>query len=286
MLDVRPLGAILAVVAVGAPFLFVERLSRHLFDPLRLALLIGGLVVLALFVAVERRAKVPLVDLSLFRSRAFTCGSISAAFCFVAAVSCYFLLPLYAQVVLRKSPTMAGVLLVPLSLVLTAASLTVGRLSERIGARVLSTAGLFCVSGAVFGLSLLGTSAEYYEMLWPLALLGLGGGLFQAPNNSATMNDVPPAHLSVANGFLSTSRNFGQAIGASLAAKILTTGLGAAGAGAVLAAPLDATLSGSHLETYVGAQQFAFELAAGLGLIGAVISALRGAEGQGAGAKS
>lgn len=274
------LGAVLSVVAVGAPFLFVERLSRNLFDPARLALLVAGAIVLTLFVVVERRAKAPLVELSLFRSRAFTCGSLSAAFYFVAAVSCYFLLPLYGQVVLRKSPTLAGVLLVPLSLALTAASLTVGRISGRLGARVLSTAGMLCVSGAVFGLSLLGTSASYFEILWPLCLLGLGGGLFQAPNNSATMNDVPAGHLSVGNGFLSTARNFGQAIGAALAAKILTDGLGAAGAGELLAAPLGVVLDARRLEAYVAAQQFAFQLAAGLGVVGAVVSMLRGTEGH------
>jgi EmrB/QacA subfamily drug resistance transporter len=270
-------GAGLAVAAVGTPFLFVEHISGDILDTTGLAMLAGGATVIALFIAVERRVSRPLLDLSLFRSRAFVCGSVSASFYFVAAVSCYFLLPLYAQVVLRLSPVMAGILLVPLSLVLTAASLTVGRLSGKLGARVLSTAGMLCVSGSLLGLSLLGTDASYVEVIWPLVILGMGGGLFHPPNNSATLNTVPQDHLGVANGFLSTSRNFGQAIGAALAATLLAEGLGPAGSEA-LAGPSGAELGRRHLEAYVAAQQFAFRLAAALGLVGAVISVIRGAE--------
>jgi predicted MFS family arabinose efflux permease len=198
------MGAILAVAAVGAPFLFIEQLSGDLLNPTSLALLAGGMAVLALFVVVERRAPRPLLDLSLFQSRAFICGSIAAAFYFVAAVSCYFLLVLHAQIVLGLSPLMAGVLLVPLSLVLTVSSLAVGRLAGRLRARTLSTAGMLCISGGLLGLSFLGPRASYAEILWPLLILGLGGGLFHPPNNSATLNIVPAEHLSVANGFLST----------------------------------------------------------------------------------
>ena len=271
-------GASLAVGAVGAPFLFIEQLSGAVPNLRSLALLAGGVAVLALFVVVERRAPRPLLDLSLLRSRAFTCGSVAAAFYFVAAVSCYFLLPLYAQVVLGLSPVMAGVLLSPVALLITVSSLAVGRLGGRLGARTLSTAGMLCVSGALLGLSFLGPGASYAEIVGPLVVLGVGGGLFHPPNNSATLNNVPSEHLGVANGFLSTARNFGQALGAALAATFLAEGLGAAGAGEALAGPVGARLGGHHLGAFLAAQQFAFRLAAALGLVGAVISVLRGVE--------
>jgi EmrB/QacA subfamily drug resistance transporter len=271
-------GALLAVGAVAAPFLFIEQLSKDLLDPTGLALLAGGAAVPALFVVVERRAPRPLLDLSLFRSRGFTCGSVAAGFYFVAAVSCYFLMPLYAQVVLGLSPVVAGVLVVPVSLVLTASSLAVGRLGGRLGARTLSTAGMLCVSGALLVLSFLGPGASYAEVVWPLVVLGVGGGLFHPPNNSATLNNVPPEHLGVANGFFSTARNFGQALGAALAATLLAQGLGPEGSGEALAGPVGARLGGHHLEAFLAAQQLAFRLAAALGLVGAVISVLRGAE--------
>jgi MFS family permease len=65
---------------------------------------------------------------------------------------------------------MAGVLVVPLSVVLTALSLLVGHLGGRFGARALSTAGMLCVSGGLFALSSLDPSASYAEIIWPLVL--------------------------------------------------------------------------------------------------------------------
>ena len=271
-------GAVLAVVATSAPFLVIEQLSQEGLNPASLAILMGGAATLALFVAVEQRLAKPLLTLSLFRSRAFSFGSVAAAFYFVAAVACYFLLPLYAQLVLGRSPVMSGLLIVPLSLVLTATSLTVSSLGDRAGARTLSTAGMLCVSAGLVGLSWLGPDAADASIIGPLVLLGMGGGLFHPPNNSATLNTVPAQHLSVANGFLSTARNFGQAIGTALAAALLAHGLGAAGADAALAGEVGARLGGSQLEAFLGAQQLAFRLAAALGLVGALISVCRGAE--------
>lgn len=74
------------------------------------------------------------------------------------------------------------------------------------------------------------------------------------------------------------ARNFGQAIGAALAASLLASGLGAAGAEAALAGEVGARLGGSQLEAFLGAQQLAFRLAAALGLVGAAVSVGRGAE--------
>ncbi|MBX9624694.1 MAG: MFS transporter, partial [Gemmataceae bacterium] len=241
------LGGVLAVGAVGAPFLLVERFSHLSADPVGLALVAAAAAVVVLFVIRERQAPQPLLDLGLFRSRAFACGSAAAAFYFVAAVSCYFLLPLYAQVVLGLSPVRAGLLIVPLSVALTAISLTAGRLGGRFDARVLATAGLLCVSAALLGLSRLGPDATTTEVVWPLVVLGVGGGLFNPPNNAATLAGVPPGRLGVANGFLATARNFGQAIGAAVAATLLAQGLGPGGAVEALAGPAGARLGGPHL---------------------------------------
>ncbi|MBD2655516.1 MFS transporter [Synechocystis sp. FACHB-383] len=271
-------GAVLAIVATSAPFLLIERLSSTGLTLANLALFIGGGVVLVLFLIVERRLPKPLLTLNLFRSRAFLCGSVAAAFYFIAAVSCYFLLPLYAQLVLGRSPVMAGVLVVPLSLVATATSLTVSSLGDRVGGRTLSTAGMLSLSAGLLGLSWLGPHSSTAVIVWPLVLMGMGGGLFHPPNNSATLNTIPPEHLSVANGFFSMARNFGQAIGAALAATLLAHALGAAGADGALAGVVGARLNGQPLDAFLGAQQLAYRLAAAMGLVGAVVSVLRGAE--------
>jgi MFS family permease len=227
---------------------------------------------------VERRSAWPLLDLRLLRSRAFTCGSIAAAFYFIVATFGYFLMPLYAQIVLGLSPFSAGLLIVPLSVALTVSSQLVGQMAGRFSARVVSTAGLICTSIGVLGMSLLGPTASYRYMVGTLILAGLGGGLFHPPNNSSVLGAVPPEDLGGANGFFTTARNFGQAIGAALAATILGHGLGPAGAVEALAWTPNAMAGGPSLDAYVHAQAFAFRVGAALGLVGAVISALRGSE--------
>jgi len=94
------------------------------------------------------------------------------------------------------------------------------------------------------------------------------------------LSAVPPQDLGGANGFFTTARNFGQAIGAALAAAILGHGLGPSGAAETLARARDALAGGPSLDAYVQAQAFAFRVGASLGLVGAVISALRGSEIQ------
>jgi EmrB/QacA subfamily drug resistance transporter len=271
-------GGMLSVLIVGAPFLLIERLTLDILDPIGLAFLLACLILIGLFIGVERRSAWPLLDLRLLRSRAFTCGAIAAAFYFIVATFGYFLMPLYAQVVLGLSPFFAGLLIVPLSVALTVSSQLVGRMAGRFSARIVSTAGLICTSTGVLGMSLLGQKASYPCMVGLLVLAGVGGGLFHPPNNSSVLSAVPPQDLGGANGFFTTSRNFGQAIGAALAAAILGQGLGPSGAAEMLASARDALPGGSALEAYVHAQAFAFRVGASLGLVGAVISALRGSE--------
>jgi MFS family permease len=92
--------------------------------------------------------------------------------------------------------------------VLPTTSLTVSSLGERVGARTLSTAGMLSISisTGLVGLSWLGPDASTTAIVCPLVLLGVGGGLFFPPNNSATLNTIPLEHLSVANGFHSMAR--------------------------------------------------------------------------------
>jgi len=271
-------GAALSVLLVGAPFLLVERMARDVRDLAGILTIVATAALLLAFIAVERRSRHPLLELSLFRLRAFSCGSAAAACYFMAAVTCYFLVPLYAQIVLGKTPVAAGLLLVPLSLALATSSQLTSALAGRLEARRISTAGLVVVALAVAAMCTYGPGASSLYIAGPLILLGAGAGMFQSPNNAAVLAGVAPEQLSVANGCFATARNFGQAIGASIAAEILAGGLGARGAVEVLGGAPGAAIHAAYLGPYVRAQSVAFAVAAGLGLAGAVISALRGAD--------
>ena len=137
---------------------------------------------------------------------------------------------------------------------------------------------MLCVSGALLGLSFLGPSASYAEIIWPLIVLGVGGGLFHPPNNSATLNNVASEHLSVANSFLVDGAKLrtgdrGSACGDAPRPETRTGGLWGGTGRTCRCAAWRAAPGGLS-----DSQQFAFRLAAVLGLVGAVISVLRGAE--------
>jgi len=271
-------GAILSILVVGTPFMIIERLADDPWNPTGLGLAAFGACCAALFVAVERRSPRPLLPLDLFRSRVFVCGSLAASSYFMAATSCYFLIPLYAQLLLGWSPLWAGLSLVPVSVALTATSEVMPGLAKGMSARVLTTAGLICAGTAVFLMSGFGRSTSYAHMIGPLILLGFAGGLFHPPNNTAVLAAVPPEELGVANGFFTTARNFGQAIAASLSAEILNKGLGSTAAFQVLVTSPGSAAAEAYFPAYLIGQRHAFEVAAALGIAGAIISALRGPE--------
>jgi len=269
-------GAWLSLLVVGLPFLLIERLSSGLSSVTAMLYLTGSLVLLAIFILVERNHPAPLLNPRLFRLRAFVCGSCAAAAYFVAAGSSYFLIPLYAQTVMGFSPFEAGLLMLPLSLALTVASQFMAGLSRYISARVVATLGLLCTSAGVLGLSFLSPGSSLLIITGLLAFIGAGGGLFHPPNNTSVLAAVPVNLLGSANGFFTTSRNFGQALGVAIAATAVGTAIAQAGAGDLLAR-VQSTFSETHgPAAFSQGQAIALRLTAAIGLIGAAISAFRG----------
>jgi EmrB/QacA subfamily drug resistance transporter len=185
-------------------------------------------VALVAFVVVERRVAEPMIDLGLFQTKLFALGSSAALLIFLAVSANGFLLPFYLQLILNFSPAEAGLLMTPASLMIAVVAPVSGWLSDRIGARLLSSTGITLVSLALFSLSRLGTNAGYPDVLIRLVVLGIGQGMFQSPNNSSVIGSVPRERYGVAGGFLSMMRNLGMVMGTALASSLLSTGLVAA----------------------------------------------------------
>jgi len=177
------------------------------------------------FVLVERRVREPIIDLSLFRLKLFALGSSAGLLTFLAVSANAFLMPFYLQLILHYPPSQAGLLMTPTSLVIAVVAPLSGWLSDRLGARLLSSLGLSVVCLALFSLSRLNTASGYHDVLLRLVLLGLGQGMFQSPNNSSVIGAVPRERYGVAGGFLSMMRNLGMVMGTALASSLLMSGL-------------------------------------------------------------
>jgi len=187
-----------------------------------LALCAGTVVLLTLFVLIERKASQPILNLELLRNRVFASGIISMGIMFLAISANTFLMPFYLIKGVGHSAAQAGLLFAVISSTTLVIGPVSGWLSDKIGSRILCTAGMTFVSLALFLLSRLGPEATTPEILLRFVILGFGLGMFSAPNNSSIMGSVPRESLSTGSAMIATMRQVGMSIGIAIAGAIFT----------------------------------------------------------------
>src|SRR4051794_18247434 len=180
---------------------------------------------LVAFVLVERRARVPMVDFSFFRSRGFVGANLVAFIVSFAMLAMFFFIALYMQNIKGYTPLQAGVRFLPSTLVIMVAGPIAGRLTDRVGPRPLMTTGLVMVAGSLFWQGHLAVDTAYASLAGAFVLMGFGMGLVMSPMSTAAMNSVEQSKAGVASGILSMSRMVGGSFGVA-AMGALITGLG------------------------------------------------------------
>lgn len=182
-----------------------------------------ALVAAAAFIAWERRVPEPMLDLSLFTNRVFAAANFAALTNFVSQAAVTFLIPFYLQQVLRLSPSQAGRILTAGPLVVLLVAPLSGALSDRLGTRWLAFAGQSIIVGAFLLMLTLTPAARPADVLGRLMLFGLGSGIFQSPNNSAVMGNVPHHRLGIGSSVLATVRNVGMVVGIAVASSVFAS---------------------------------------------------------------
>ena len=240
--------------------------------------LLGGIVVLVLFVRWEQRAPFPLLDLTLFRIPAFTLGNTARWISFVTMSINVLLMPFFLQMGMRLDPLHAGFLVVPTPFAMALLAPLTGWMSERFVPERLCSLGLIINAVAFFFLSFLSVETTAFTVILWLSVLGFGMGLFQTPNNNLLMSSIPHQRLGVGSSFLSIVRSLGNSVGAALAATIVSAQLVAVTGRSSL------QNLGRHLGTEDGTLvlaaflqgfRYTYLLAALLCFVGAVLSAVR-----------
>ncbi|MEO8506387.1 MAG: MFS transporter [Betaproteobacteria bacterium] len=210
----------------------------------------GGIALLALFVLIESRVRAPLVDLSLFRNRAFDAvvlaGSLSnVVFCFVAVFSA-----LYLQEARGMSPFNSGLVFLALSAGAGSASYFSGRLAERFPADRLMAIGMLISAVGIVGL----TSVESLWLYAPLFMLtGVGLGLGWALASVATQAVVPAELAGAASGITLTALVMLGAVGVAIGAAVLELLAGSASAAGADAAAINTVLRVGAALAFAGA---------------------------------
>jgi predicted MFS family arabinose efflux permease len=215
--------------------------------------LIGvGAALLALFVAIERRSKAPLVRLDIFRKRALTASNVAMMFVAAGMFSMFFFASLYVQDVLGYSPLKAGFAFLPVTLgIMIGAGLAQG-LIKRFGPRAVGAAGLTIATAGMLWLTGLPVHGTYLsDLLVGLFPMSLGMGLTFVPVTLLATAGVSAEDSGLASGLLNTSQQIGGALGLAVLSTLSasrTTSLLAGGASRP-----DALVGGWHVAFTAGA---------------------------------
>ncbi|MCZ9347853.1 MFS transporter, partial [Streptomyces sp. TRM76130] len=187
--------------------------------------MVGGSVVLALvFCFVETRADEPIIPLRLFRNRTITLASIASLFVGIAMFAGTVYFSQYFQLARDKSPTMSGVMTIPMIGGLFVSSTVSGQVITRTGrwkawllvGGVLLTAGLGLLGGMRY-------DTPYWQIAIHMALMGLGVGMMMQNLVLCTQNQVTPSDLGAASSVVTFFRSLGGAVGVSVLGSIMST---------------------------------------------------------------
>ncbi len=184
------------------------------------ALLVGFVVFLAAFVAVEKHVPAPMVEFKLFGDRNFLGAVVVALVISFGMLGVFFFLALYMQNILGYSPLEAGVRFLPSTLMIVIVAPLAGRLADRYGPRWLIGGGLLLLTASLASFSGIATDSSYLDLLPGFMLLGVGIAMTMSPMTSAAMNAVPVEKAGIASGVLSMFRMVGGSLGVAVTGAI------------------------------------------------------------------
>ncbi len=208
-------------------------------NPWIIGLFASAITVGGLFIWWERRTAQPMLNLNIFRQAAFSLNLLAGFILFCSISFNLLMAPLLLQLVYELDLQTTGFVLISLPITLSLVSPISGRLSDRIGARLLTISGLVTIMLSFIAMSIILNGAPLIYMIGALLLLGAGIGLFQSPNNSVIMGNAPAEALGVAGALLAVMRTLGQTGGIAIAGAILTSRV--------------ETIAGEHIEPLTAA---------------------------------
>ncbi len=189
-------------------------------SPLVLAGGIAGVALLVAFCFIENRVPDPMINLRLFKVRAFAAGQTVNLLAAMSRGGLQFMLIIWLQGIwlplhgydYASTPLWAGIYMLPLTLGFLIAGPASGAVSDRFGARAFATGGLVLTAATFGGLILVPADFNYVQFAVLLALNGIGMGLMAAPNSAAIMNAVPASQRGAASGVRATGMNAGMVL--------------------------------------------------------------------------
>lgn len=187
-----------------------------------IGLFASAVVFLTAFIFAEKKAKDPILPLRFFKNRIFNVISILFVLFGMGFFGAIIYIPTFAQLVLNFSATNSGVLLLPMILGLTVASIVVGQLVSKMGKyKMFILTGLGVAALGVFTLTSLSPTSTYLDLAWRMAVTGVGLGMAMPIFALAVQNALPQKDLGAATSTTQLFRNIGGTVGLAIMGGLL-----------------------------------------------------------------
>ena len=188
-----------------------------------LGLFAAAALFLVALITLELRQRLPMLVLSLFRIGAFTGANVVAMMVSLAMFGVFFFVSLYVQEILGYSPTQAGAIFLPMTVLIILIAPIAGRFSDRVGSRWLMGGGMTLLGISLLLYQRIGLHSSFWTLLPALLFGGVGMAMTMSPMTSAAMGAVPVDKAGVGSGVLNSFRQVGGALGIAVMGAILAS---------------------------------------------------------------
>ena len=217
----QPFDVIGSILIFSALILIIFPLDTmgtfQISKTLSFSMIILGIILAVLFLMIEKKAKYPMLNISLFKNRIFAASNIAALFNYMSQFIMLITLINYLENMRKFTPLMTGITYIAMPIATMLVAPISGAISDRFDSRLITTFGMGIMTIGMLMLSRLNINTSLYFLIINLIIVGFGSGLFQTPNNSAVMGNVPSTNRGSAAGTLGTMRNIGMVMGTAIA---------------------------------------------------------------------
>ena len=217
------IGLSLAMFGTLALVYAIDRAGTHGFsDSVVAGLVMTGVLLLVGFTFYELRSRDPVMDVRLFRSATFSVSNIVSWVIGAVGFGSLFLIPLYFEIVLNKSPLDTGVILIPMGMAAAVAVAVTGRLYNRAGPRILTMVGLALLGIGSIGFVTAGPQTDPWSLTPWLILRGAGFGMAGIPIQNLALSVVSNVAMARASSLFNVTRQIFAAVGVAGLSSFLT----------------------------------------------------------------
>jgi EmrB/QacA subfamily drug resistance transporter len=237
--------------------------NDHAWGSTRVLALFGiAAAALTVFVLLELRQRIPMLDLSLFRDRTFSGANTVMFLVGLAMFGIFFYNSLFLQRVLHYGAIKTGATFLPMTVLIMLVAPAAGKISDRVGPRWLMGAGMTLLTGSLLLFGTLDASSSWWNIVPGLVVGGLGMAITMAPTTAAAMGSVPVDKAGVGSAVINSMRQVGGSLGIAIM-------------GALVATRVSVTpLAPAYAAQFVDGYHRALHVGAAILLVGAVVAVL------------